>query len=160
MSPGSSTESYPAFARIGMRENPEKPQPGLPRPGFEPGPPAFAARRADRYSTATGKQHARKVRPRNKFGTVKNYWPEFVIIGLEDVKAARTLMVDILNSTCEIISFKIVGKKQLEFLEEAWAIFETRSGLRCIESPSFQMTFELGQESMVGVAVSGYEQVH
>ncbi|KAJ4452286.1 hypothetical protein ANN_03805 [Periplaneta americana] len=47
MSPGSSTESHPAFARIG-----KKPQPGnLPRPGFEPGPPGFAARRADRYST-------------------------------------------------------------------------------------------------------------
>ncbi|KAJ4435381.1 hypothetical protein ANN_17995 [Periplaneta americana] len=28
MSPGSSTESYPAFARIGLRENPgKKPQP-------------------------------------------------------------------------------------------------------------------------------------
>ncbi|KAJ4445812.1 hypothetical protein ANN_12497 [Periplaneta americana] len=53
MSPGSSTESYPAFARIGLRKTPEKPQPGnLPRPGFEPGPPGFAARRADRYSTA------------------------------------------------------------------------------------------------------------
>ncbi|KAJ4441848.1 hypothetical protein ANN_11707 [Periplaneta americana] len=52
MSPGSTTESYPAFARIGLRETPEKPQPGnLPRPGFEPGPPGFAARRADRYST-------------------------------------------------------------------------------------------------------------
>ncbi|KAJ4449198.1 hypothetical protein ANN_00595 [Periplaneta americana] len=47
------TESYPAFARIGLRENPgKKPQAGnLPRPGFEPGPPGFAARRADRYST-------------------------------------------------------------------------------------------------------------
>ncbi|KAJ4439310.1 hypothetical protein ANN_07432 [Periplaneta americana] len=53
MSPGSSTESYPAFARIGLREKPrKKPQPGnLPRPGFEPGPPGLAARRADRYST-------------------------------------------------------------------------------------------------------------
>ncbi|KAJ4426673.1 hypothetical protein ANN_26471 [Periplaneta americana] len=51
MSPGSSTESYPAFARIGLRETPEKPQPdNLPRPGFEPGPPGFAARR-DPYST-------------------------------------------------------------------------------------------------------------
>ncbi|KAJ4434293.1 hypothetical protein ANN_22845 [Periplaneta americana] len=30
----------------------KKPQPGnLPRPGFEPGPPGFAARSADRYST-------------------------------------------------------------------------------------------------------------
>ncbi|KAJ4441771.1 hypothetical protein ANN_11629 [Periplaneta americana] len=30
----------------------KKPQPGnLPRPGIEPGPPGFAARRADRYST-------------------------------------------------------------------------------------------------------------
>ncbi|KAJ4445306.1 hypothetical protein ANN_07111 [Periplaneta americana] len=30
MSPGSSTESYPAFARIGLRENPgKKPQPGV-----------------------------------------------------------------------------------------------------------------------------------
>ncbi|KAJ4426941.1 hypothetical protein ANN_26740 [Periplaneta americana] len=52
MSPGSSTESYPAFARIGLRENPEKPPPGnLSRPGIEPGPPGFSARRADRYST-------------------------------------------------------------------------------------------------------------
>ncbi|KAJ4447233.1 hypothetical protein ANN_09237 [Periplaneta americana] len=52
MSPGSSTESYAAFARIGLRENPGKPQRGnLPRLGFEPGPPGFAARRADRYST-------------------------------------------------------------------------------------------------------------
>ncbi|KAJ4446460.1 hypothetical protein ANN_13156 [Periplaneta americana] len=41
-----------AFAHIGLRETPEKPQPGnLPRPGIEPGPPGFAARRADRYST-------------------------------------------------------------------------------------------------------------
>ncbi|KAJ4449277.1 hypothetical protein ANN_00675 [Periplaneta americana] len=38
MSPGSCTESYLAFAHIGLREN--------------PGPPGFAARRADRYSTA------------------------------------------------------------------------------------------------------------
>ncbi|KAJ4427428.1 hypothetical protein ANN_25050, partial [Periplaneta americana] len=39
MSPGSSTESCPAFARIGLRENPGKPQPGnLPQPGFEPWP--------------------------------------------------------------------------------------------------------------------------
>ncbi|KAJ4442603.1 hypothetical protein ANN_04192 [Periplaneta americana] len=53
MSPGSSTESYSAFAQIGLRENPgKKPQPGnLPRPGFEPVPPGFAARRANRYST-------------------------------------------------------------------------------------------------------------
>ncbi|KAJ4426469.1 hypothetical protein ANN_27283 [Periplaneta americana] len=53
MSPGSSTESYPAFARIGLKENPgKKPQPGnLPQPGFEPGPPGCAARRADRYFT-------------------------------------------------------------------------------------------------------------
>ncbi|KAJ4446657.1 hypothetical protein ANN_13354 [Periplaneta americana] len=50
MSPGSSTESYPAFARIGLRENPGK-NLNLSRPGFEPGLPGFAARRADRYST-------------------------------------------------------------------------------------------------------------
>ncbi|KAJ4433911.1 hypothetical protein ANN_16224 [Periplaneta americana] len=39
MSPGSSTESYPAFTRIGLRENCGKePQPGnLPRSEFEPG---------------------------------------------------------------------------------------------------------------------------
>ncbi|KAJ4434373.1 hypothetical protein ANN_22933 [Periplaneta americana] len=56
MSPGPNTESYPAFARIGLRKTPEKPQPGnLPRPGFEPGPPGFAARRADRYSAALPK---------------------------------------------------------------------------------------------------------
>ncbi|KAJ4449895.1 hypothetical protein ANN_01301 [Periplaneta americana] len=38
MSPGSSTESYPAFARIGLRGKlRKKPQPGnFPRPGFEP----------------------------------------------------------------------------------------------------------------------------
>ncbi|KAJ4430951.1 hypothetical protein ANN_19544 [Periplaneta americana] len=48
-----STESYPAFAHIGLRKNPgKKPRPGnLPRPGIEPGPPGVAARRADRYST-------------------------------------------------------------------------------------------------------------
>ncbi|KAJ4445427.1 hypothetical protein ANN_07232 [Periplaneta americana] len=52
MSPGSSTESYPAFARIGLRKTPEKPQlDNLSRPGFEPEPPGFAARRADRYCT-------------------------------------------------------------------------------------------------------------
>ncbi|KAJ4443340.1 hypothetical protein ANN_05008 [Periplaneta americana] len=52
MSPESSTESYPVFARIGLKENPRKTQPGnLPRPGFEPGPPGFAARRPNRYST-------------------------------------------------------------------------------------------------------------
>ncbi|KAJ4436388.1 hypothetical protein ANN_19020 [Periplaneta americana] len=48
MSPGSNTESYPAFAHIGLRENPGK---NLNRPGIVPGPPGFAARRADRYST-------------------------------------------------------------------------------------------------------------
>ncbi|KAJ4450977.1 hypothetical protein ANN_02412 [Periplaneta americana] len=31
MSPASSTESYPAFAHIGLRENPEKPQPVIAR---------------------------------------------------------------------------------------------------------------------------------
>ncbi|KAJ4440837.1 hypothetical protein ANN_10684 [Periplaneta americana] len=53
MSPGSSTESYPAFAHVGLRENPgKKPQPGnLSRPGIEPGPPGFVARRANRYFT-------------------------------------------------------------------------------------------------------------
>ncbi|KAJ4446425.1 hypothetical protein ANN_13121 [Periplaneta americana] len=49
MSPGSSTESYSYWVEGKSRK---KPQPGnLPRPGFEPGPPGFAARRADRYST-------------------------------------------------------------------------------------------------------------
>ncbi|KAJ4431719.1 hypothetical protein ANN_20321 [Periplaneta americana] len=53
MSPGFSTEGYPVFARIWLRENPgKKPQPGnLPLQGFEPGPSGFVARRADRYST-------------------------------------------------------------------------------------------------------------
>ncbi|KAJ4445324.1 hypothetical protein ANN_07129 [Periplaneta americana] len=53
MSPGSSTESYPAFAHIGLRGKPrKKPQPGnLPQPGIEPGPRGFEARRASRYST-------------------------------------------------------------------------------------------------------------
>ncbi|KAJ4433305.1 hypothetical protein ANN_15564 [Periplaneta americana] len=48
MSPGSSIESYPAFAHIGLRENHGK---NLNRPGIEPGPPGFAARCANRYST-------------------------------------------------------------------------------------------------------------
>ncbi|KAJ4433431.1 hypothetical protein ANN_15694 [Periplaneta americana] len=52
MNPASNTESYPAFAHIGLRENPEKPQLGnLPQLGIEPGPPGFAARRTNRYST-------------------------------------------------------------------------------------------------------------
>ncbi|KAJ4434138.1 hypothetical protein ANN_16458 [Periplaneta americana] len=42
----------PSICLYWVEENPEKPQPGnLPRPGFEPGPPGFAARPADRYST-------------------------------------------------------------------------------------------------------------
>ncbi|KAJ4438895.1 hypothetical protein ANN_14849 [Periplaneta americana] len=48
MSPGSSTESYPAFARIGLRKNPGKNLNQVTCPG----PPGFAARRTDRYSTA------------------------------------------------------------------------------------------------------------
>ncbi|KAJ4436716.1 hypothetical protein ANN_16848 [Periplaneta americana] len=53
VSPGPSTESYLAFARVGLRENPGKNlnQVTCPTPEFEPGPPGFAARRADRYST-------------------------------------------------------------------------------------------------------------
>ncbi|KAJ4438499.1 hypothetical protein ANN_14444 [Periplaneta americana] len=52
MSPGSTTESYPAFARIGSGKTSEKPQSGnLPRPKIESGPPGFAARRANRYFT-------------------------------------------------------------------------------------------------------------
>ncbi|KAJ4449938.1 hypothetical protein ANN_01345 [Periplaneta americana] len=54
MSPGSSTESYPAFARIGLRENPGKylNQVTCPNRDSNPGHLDFAARRADRYSTA------------------------------------------------------------------------------------------------------------
>ncbi|KAJ4449508.1 hypothetical protein ANN_00908 [Periplaneta americana] len=45
-SPGSNTESYPAFAHIGLKETPEKPQPGnLPQLGIEPGHFGFVARR-------------------------------------------------------------------------------------------------------------------
>ncbi|KAJ4444231.1 hypothetical protein ANN_06022 [Periplaneta americana] len=45
MNPGFSTESYSAFAHIGLRENPgKKSQPdNLPRPGIEPGPPVSRA---------------------------------------------------------------------------------------------------------------------
>ncbi|KAJ4451239.1 hypothetical protein ANN_02700 [Periplaneta americana] len=49
MSPGPSNESYPAFARIGLRENPGKNLNQITCP--EPGPPGFAARRSDRYFT-------------------------------------------------------------------------------------------------------------
>ncbi|KAJ4431958.1 hypothetical protein ANN_20567 [Periplaneta americana] len=48
MSPGSNTESYPEFGRIGLRENPGI---NLNQITCEPGPLGFAARRADRYST-------------------------------------------------------------------------------------------------------------
>ncbi|KAJ4440613.1 hypothetical protein ANN_08759 [Periplaneta americana] len=53
MSPGPSTNSYPAFAHTGFRENPGNiPQPGnLPRPGIQPVPPGFTARRGSHYST-------------------------------------------------------------------------------------------------------------
>ncbi|KAJ4437481.1 hypothetical protein ANN_17625 [Periplaneta americana] len=41
----------------------KKPQPGnLPQPEFEPGPPGFAARRADRYSTALERLVDRHIR--------------------------------------------------------------------------------------------------
>ncbi|KAJ4440574.1 hypothetical protein ANN_08719 [Periplaneta americana] len=48
MSLGSSTESYPAFACIGLRENPGKNLNQVTYPDRDSG---FAARRADRYST-------------------------------------------------------------------------------------------------------------
>ncbi|KAJ4427196.1 hypothetical protein ANN_24813 [Periplaneta americana] len=52
MSPRSSTESYLAFAQIGLSETPGKTSTSnLPRPGFEPGPHGFAPRRANRYAT-------------------------------------------------------------------------------------------------------------
>ncbi|KAJ4432031.1 hypothetical protein ANN_20645 [Periplaneta americana] len=54
MSPGSNTEIYPAFIHIGLREtlgkNPQ--QNNSSRPGIKPRPSGFAARRANRYSTA------------------------------------------------------------------------------------------------------------
>ncbi|KAJ4451323.1 hypothetical protein ANN_02785, partial [Periplaneta americana] len=44
-----------AYAADSEGKPQKKPQPGnLSRPGFEPGPPGFAARRADRYSTGVG----------------------------------------------------------------------------------------------------------
>ncbi|KAJ4439792.1 hypothetical protein ANN_07920 [Periplaneta americana] len=49
MSPESSTESYPAFARIGLRENPGKNLNQVACPDRDSNPDA--ARRADRYST-------------------------------------------------------------------------------------------------------------
>ncbi|KAJ4449865.1 hypothetical protein ANN_01271 [Periplaneta americana] len=52
MSPGSSTESYPTFAHIGLRENPGKNLNQATCPNRESNPPpGFAARRANRYST-------------------------------------------------------------------------------------------------------------
>ncbi|KAJ4441791.1 hypothetical protein ANN_11649 [Periplaneta americana] len=53
MSPGSNTENYPAFAHIGLRENPGKNlnQVTCPRPL------GSAARRTNRYSTATTKNN-------------------------------------------------------------------------------------------------------
>ncbi|KAJ4442256.1 hypothetical protein ANN_12122 [Periplaneta americana] len=44
--------SLPSICSYWVEGKPrKKPQPGLPRPGIEPGPPGFAARLADRYST-------------------------------------------------------------------------------------------------------------
>ncbi|KAJ4425646.1 hypothetical protein ANN_27842 [Periplaneta americana] len=53
MSSGSSADSYPAFAHIGLRENRGKNfnQVTCPKPGIEPGPLGFAARRTNRHST-------------------------------------------------------------------------------------------------------------
>ncbi|KAJ4426472.1 hypothetical protein ANN_27286 [Periplaneta americana] len=64
MSPGSSTESYPAFAHIGMRGKPrKKPQPDkLPRPDIEPGALGFSARRDNRYSTEPEKSYSESRR--------------------------------------------------------------------------------------------------
>ncbi|KAJ4441500.1 hypothetical protein ANN_11356 [Periplaneta americana] len=50
MSPGSSTDSYPAFAHIGLRENPGKHLNQVTCPDRESNP-GFASRRANRYST-------------------------------------------------------------------------------------------------------------
>ncbi|KAJ4433855.1 hypothetical protein ANN_16167 [Periplaneta americana] len=82
MSPGSSTESYLAFARIGLRKTPEKPQPGnLPRPGFEPGPPGFAARRADRYSTGVDSNKRIGDNVYTECELVRKIWNEDFLVG-------------------------------------------------------------------------------
>ncbi|KAJ4434844.1 hypothetical protein ANN_23415 [Periplaneta americana] len=47
MSPGSSTDSYPAFASYWVEGKPSN----MSRPGIEPVSPGFTARRARRYST-------------------------------------------------------------------------------------------------------------
>ncbi|KAJ4431310.1 hypothetical protein ANN_19907 [Periplaneta americana] len=49
--PGIEDEDVSSFGLVEGKPR-KKPQPGnLPRPGLEPGPPGFAARRSDRYST-------------------------------------------------------------------------------------------------------------
>ncbi|KAJ4445822.1 hypothetical protein ANN_12507 [Periplaneta americana] len=50
MSPGSSTESYPASARIVLRENPEKPQPGSTLKKKSPGQNSIAQRLSEATS--------------------------------------------------------------------------------------------------------------
>ncbi|KAJ4429023.1 hypothetical protein ANN_26019 [Periplaneta americana] len=66
-------QSYPAFAHIVLRENPgKKLQPGnLPRPGIEPGPPGFAARRISRYTTGSVADEPLTGQPRISAQTVE-----------------------------------------------------------------------------------------
>ncbi|KAJ4451871.1 hypothetical protein ANN_03349 [Periplaneta americana] len=132
MSPGSSTDSYPAFAHIGLRENPgKKPQPDtLPQLGIEPGLPGFAARRANRYFTG---DNAGEMSP----GSSTESYPAFARIGLRENP----------------------GKNLNQFLPSTSAVSGTRpaSSYKVLEEgcPSSSRP-ALGPPACVGVPHGGY----
>ncbi|KAJ4445719.1 hypothetical protein ANN_12404 [Periplaneta americana] len=70
----------------------KKPQPGnLPRPGIEPGPPGFAARRADRYSTGV------------------DFTDDMALLAEEEMILKNMLLE--LNDSCEQYEMKINANK-------------------------------------------------
>ncbi|KAJ4438366.1 hypothetical protein ANN_14308 [Periplaneta americana] len=127
MSPGSSTESYPAFARIGLRKTPEKPQPGhVARMG--------ESRNA--YRVLVGRPEGKRP-----FGMPRRRWEDNIKMDLKEVgydgrdwidlaqdrdqwrayvravmnlrtKSARSLIMDEENPTC--INFEHPSSKRIQ----------------------------------------------
>ncbi|KAJ4430998.1 hypothetical protein ANN_19591 [Periplaneta americana] len=89
MSPGSSTESYPAFAHIGLRENPEKPQPEMPRTYKKKKPTASAADMESAVRAVIEKGQSIRSSAQEhglKKSNLANYVKEAKRLGVDNVK--------------------------------------------------------------------------
>ncbi|KAJ4443481.1 hypothetical protein ANN_05153 [Periplaneta americana] len=122
MTPGSSTESYPAFAQNWVEGKPQKkPQPGnLPRPGFEAGPSGFAASRANRYSTV--------ILPVVLFGC------ETWTLTLREEQRLRVFENKVLRKICEAKRDEVTGEWRKLHNAELHALYSSPDIIRNVKS--------------------------